>query len=1054
MAIDNLHGISNRLLVFAVVSSPQILSFGFLSSNPAFSQIVPDNTLPIPSQMTVDANLYTIEGGTETGSNLFHSFESFSIPTGSEAFFNNATTVENILTRVTGGNVSNIDGLIRANGTANLFLINPNGIVFGKNARLDLGGSFFASTAHRLEFRDGSFFSATEPNTPPFLTVSVPVGVQLGNSSGSIEIQGTGNLERFPTATSGLSVAPGRSIAFIGGNVTLDGAMVSVPSGRVEIGSVVEGNVSLDEGWTLNYDGVSAWGSVRLRNRASVFVPTSNVDNISNTGIQMVGRDISIDGSQIATLTQNSQASGNVDIQASELLTLGGSIDTLPFSAAVETQTDETATGNGGHLNVTSPQIAINDGARVQTWSFGGGNAGDVSVNADSIEIVGAAPPSVFSLDTSTLIEQSTGSRIASENFGIGGGGDLHITTDNVFLSDGGQIRTLVGLTALGRGGTITVNAREMSAIGAIVLNPVLVSGIASQTVGAGDGGNVSVSTQRASLQDGGQISTWTSGAGRGGNLSIEASESFVARGVNPFLPVIPGGIAASAVTTGDGGNIELSTPQLTLSDGAGVTSFVLVQLTGLPLPDGGMGNAGNVNVEADSIELIGTSPFNADNFTQMGSITFGAGDAGDINISTRQLTVRDGAVVLSSVTPSLSPFGEPPPGSGSGNSGRLQIDASESIEVLGTNAFFVSPSFVGTSTVGLGNAGEFVVNTDRLVLRDGGAIGTFTGATGNAGQIRINASEILISGRSESNVGVSRLTAGAFAPDELAQQTFFIPPIPTGETGEVTVRTERLTLQDGGSMSVQHEGIGNAGTLDINASHVSLEDDSAISATTAFGVGGNVNLKVSNSLQLRDDSQIALSALGDVGNGGNLSIESATVTLLDRSSIQANAVRGAGGNIRIVTEGILSAPNTTITASSQLGIDGVVEITQSTVDTNTGLIQLSQDTIDLANRIDRGCASSQGNTFVVSGRGGIPSNPRVNLYGTAGFGWSDIRDWRSLGELPSDAETRDPAESAPTDPVVEATGWQRHKDGTVELVVTPQGQPVGNRWLERPVCR
>jgi filamentous hemagglutinin family protein len=126
------------------------------------AQIIPDSTLPISSTIRQQDNTQFIEGGTRTGSNLFHSFSEFSVPSNSTALFNNSLEIQNILARVTGNARSNIDGLIKASGKANLFLMNPNGIIFGQNARLEIGGSFVAIGADRMIVGDGSEFSSSK----------------------------------------------------------------------------------------------------------------------------------------------------------------------------------------------------------------------------------------------------------------------------------------------------------------------------------------------------------------------------------------------------------------------------------------------------------------------------------------------------------------------------------------------------------------------------------------------------------------------------------------------------------------------------------------------------------------------------------------------------------------------------------------------------------------------------------------------------------------------------------------------------------------------------
>ncbi|BAY20065.1 hypothetical protein NIES21_59350 (plasmid) [Anabaenopsis circularis NIES-21] len=164
---------------------------------PCNAQVIPDKTLRQNTAIRLDKNTTIIEGGSQVGSNLFHSFLEFSVIKDSTAFFNNTNNIQNIIARVTGDSISNIDGLIRANGNANLFFINPNGIIFGQNARLNIGGTFVGSTASSINFANGFKFSAKNPQPKPLLTISVPIGLEFQGIPATIEVKGTGGATRF-----------------------------------------------------------------------------------------------------------------------------------------------------------------------------------------------------------------------------------------------------------------------------------------------------------------------------------------------------------------------------------------------------------------------------------------------------------------------------------------------------------------------------------------------------------------------------------------------------------------------------------------------------------------------------------------------------------------------------------------------------------------------------------------------------------------------------------------------------------------------------------------
>ena len=175
----------NSLIILAIV----VISSSY--SNKVKAQITPDESLGNESSVVtpnVEIKGKTadrIDGGAIRESNLFHSFSEFNVGEGQNVYFANPNNIENIFTRVTGNNPSNILGTLGVDGAANLLLLNPNGILFGKNSSLDIEGSFFGTTAESLIFRDGAEFSAVEPQNS-LLTISVPFGLQVGANPGNI----------------------------------------------------------------------------------------------------------------------------------------------------------------------------------------------------------------------------------------------------------------------------------------------------------------------------------------------------------------------------------------------------------------------------------------------------------------------------------------------------------------------------------------------------------------------------------------------------------------------------------------------------------------------------------------------------------------------------------------------------------------------------------------------------------------------------------------------------------------------------------------------------
>jgi filamentous hemagglutinin family protein len=477
--------------------------------NQACAQVTPDNTLG-GEQSIVNSSTSSlqqqIEGGAIRGNNLFHSFQDFSISGGQSVYFQNPIGIRNIISRVTGGNFSNIEGTLGVSGgTANLFLLNPNGIIFGANARLDVRGSFVATTASAIQFGTQGFFSSSAPNSPPLLTVD-PSAFLLNQVAPASIV----NLSTVPLESSGgqgLQVPEGQSLILLGGNLSLAGGGVNASGGRVELGAVAGiGTVGLsldNNNLHLSFPATLDRADISLTNGATV-----NTSGEGGGAIQIWGRRVFVNsGSQVTTFTQGAKSGGGLTVNASESLELiglapSGNLSTLSFGD-----------GKAGDLTIITRNLTVRDGAQIITGTLGNGSAGQLSVNAsESVEVTGRA----FNTRISSALASFTGS--------AGQAGNLTINTKRLIVRDGGALTaeslgaTVNGqpLSVSGEGGNLTINASDSVEL-------LREGSIFAGAQGSGIAGNITIDTGRLLLQDKSVIGVESTGSGNAGNIIVNS---------------------------------------------------------------------------------------------------------------------------------------------------------------------------------------------------------------------------------------------------------------------------------------------------------------------------------------------------------------------------------------------------------------------------------------------------------------------------------------------------------------------------------------------------
>ncbi|MEO0540003.1 MAG: filamentous hemagglutinin N-terminal domain-containing protein [Cyanobacteria bacterium P01_A01_bin.105] len=970
----------------------------------ANAQIIPDGTLGPESSQLIDISAVEqlIRGGALRDENLFHSFEQFSIGEGGQVTFDNPAAVQRVFSRVTGDLPSEISGTLSSTGTADVYFLNPNGIVFGPDARLDVGGSCVASTADAFEFAGVGAYSAQNPKVPSSLLTIMPSALQFGQVlPEEIVVQSIAD-------GVGLQVPNGESLVLLGGDVSIDGGYLTAYGGRIEVGAVAgAGTVGLAPGGGLTIGEGLARGDVVFTGGAFVDVQLTD-----NGDIGVTARNIDVVNSALlagifgSSSTAASQA-GDLALNAAERVQIdGGFVLNVIFPG--------TSGGTAGDIAITAPVLEVLNGGEVAANTSGVGNAGQVVVDArDEVTVDGG------------------GSFIASVvNPGAtGNSGGISITTGNLSILNGAQV--IASTRGVGNAGQVVVNARgEVTVDGefSFISNQV-------NPGATGNSGGVSITTGNLSVLNNAQVGAATFSQGNAGPVVVNATGQVTVDGELSGI-----GSQVEPGATGDSGGVAITTGNLLVRNAAAVSAStfgtgnagpVAVNARGEVTVDGresfitsqvnlATGDSGGVSISAARLSVLNEAEVNA--------LTFGDGDAGPIKIVTNEVILSTPGSVISARTDTSGTGGDirlSSPGSLTiSGPGTIRVDTRStgpagSIEVASQQLRLIDGVTLLASTAGEQSGGDITFNIADTLDIDGSTVtsSTETGSTGDGGNVTINAPITQL----RNNAGIAVSSDG------------------TGRGGQIAVTGDQLALINNSRVSANTQS-SDGGNITLDLQQIlALQGNSGISTNAGTAEAG--------------------------GDGGDITINTRFIATDPRenSDITANAFNGDGGNVNITATGGIfgiaprpvQTPLSDITASSRNGVSGTITVESPDVDPNQDAAELPTDPI--TSEVAQSCREAYvqtGSEFVVTGRGGLPQGPLDPATTTL---WQDALPIEgnaqavpevTVPEMTAPEAEGDPATNSDvtTPPhLVEIQGWIKDEHGQIVLVADdPQPVTVG----------
>ncbi|MEM1256357.1 MAG: filamentous hemagglutinin N-terminal domain-containing protein [Cyanobacteria bacterium P01_H01_bin.21] len=889
---------------------------------------MPDNTagtVVTPNGLVDRLPTTLIEGGTSQGANLFQSFTDFNVDTGQRVYFANPAMVENILSRVTGGAVSDIDGLLGVNGDANLFLLNPNGVIFGPNARLDINGSFTTSTAGSFVFADGTEFRAI-PQVGELFSASVPLGVQFNEpsnlpqgditSTGILEtgqdlslagdelylegqLQTGGNLTLLAEDTVTIrDTATDAFIANTGGDLTIQGnqevdiwtlqhleqtPFVSGGDLRLISDGVISGDAHFESGGSLlllTLDGlpgnfvsfydpiISANGDVVFGDYEGVALKVEATGSIQGGNIRITGPDTTI-----PIADNEPEDSDNRLLANSRALILRAGVDEIKAPNISQTTGGTTFTSE---TVIGQPAGSVVVGSITTSSSVSSEDGGTIIISSTNGNITTKALDSVALITNRGNIETA------------GNGGAIIISSTNGNITTGNlETRTLLlnvnrgsSVETAGNGGAITISSTNGNITTGNLETSASLANIGSVET-AGNGGAITISSTNGNITTG-NLETRTSFAsvrnidiktvGNGGAITISSSGNITTGDLETGNLVDFFRNGERIETAGHGGAI-------TISSSGNVETGNLNSFT--DSSDNNNGDGGAITISSSGNVETG----NLNSFTN--SSNNNNGDGGAITISSSG-NIETGNLNSSASSSGIIVLGN------SGNGGVIKISSGGNIQTRNLNSSTVS--FNNNN----GDGGAILISSDGNIVTGGLSASTTTSFfgenTGNGGKIIIS---------SGGNIEAENF-------DTSTSSTSSASSANTGDGGEIiissggNIEAENFDTSTSTDSSSRMYGIntGNGGKIIISSGgNIEAEnfDTSTASRYGTTGNGGRIAISSNGSVETESLNTSADSSFGkNTGDGGKIIVysnENIEIENVDSSSIVADANAGNSGN-------------------------------------------------------------------------------------------------------------------------------------------------------------